>query len=80
MKRIYKHPEIKSIHLDFNEILTSSGFSQQGTTEDKPAQLKRLLPLFVKYEDLESDIQMNLQNSNYAINYRKIQMYDCRNR
>lgn len=75
MKRIYKHPEIKSIHLDFNEILTSSGFSQQGTTEDKPAQLKRLLPLFVKYEDLESDIQMNLQNSNYAINYRKIQMY-----
>jgi len=74
MKKKYSHPECKIFPIEINDIIASSGYSDSGTTEDNPAPLKRLLPIFVKYDELESDIQMNLQHNNYAINYRKIQM------
>jgi hypothetical protein len=45
-----------------------------GLTLEEPAPLKRLHPIFVRYEDLEPDIKVNLKRSSYAINYRMLEM------
>lgn len=75
MKKKYSHPICEVFPIEANNILASSGSNQLGRTENEPAPLKRLLPLFVKYEELESDIKMNLQHNDYATNYRKLQLW-----
>ena len=48
MKKKYSHPICEVFPIEANNILASSGSNQLGRTENEPAPLKRLLPLFVK--------------------------------
>lgn len=71
----YTPPRCQIIVLSSFSLLAASGVNPNlGLTEGSPAPLKRLHPLFVKYDDLEDDIKTNLKDGNYAINYRSLEM------
>ena len=46
----------------------------QGLTLEEAAPLKRLHPIFVRYEKLEPDIKEKLKQDSYVVNYRKLEM------
>ena len=72
----YLSPACESIRIETEPSFTASTqdvSDMKGLTEDNPAPLSQILPVFVKYEKLEPDIQENLKKGDgtFATNYRR---------
>lgn len=73
----YVRPTSEIYEACFHSFMEASNEQPEhmlGLTLEEPAPLKRLIPIFVRYEELEPDIKENLKKGAYAINYRKLEM------
>lgn len=76
----YSSPRTKVVKCVINSILAGSTQTMPktlpGCTKETAFPLNHLLPFFVQYDDLETDIKENLKKGKMAVNYRKITLLD----
>ena len=69
----YLSPTCRSIKIEIEPSFAASTqdvSDMKGMTADNPDRLRRLLPIFTHYDELEPDIKENLKKQNPTFNYR----------
>lgn len=79
-KKIYKTPHISVIEAEVTPMLETSADTLPshlpGCTDNEPAQLKRLLPFLCQYNELETDIKINLKKGGKIVyNFRTVELF-----